>query len=251
MTEIKTVILVAWEDETKTLSDADKQLLDDNNIEIVYTGIGKINATRMTTRIILESVYRGDPKGGNLSRLRIVNVGCAGSHTTPVRTLIKPTAFIQRDMDARQFGYKQYRTPEAAQQVWMLGVRLPSEGIKTSRPMALKVTPHPTVLQRDPAKAEEEGYDGKIPVKPHWIVCATGDNANGYSEVSEEIPAFDAVDMEAYAIADVCAHYGVSFTCYKWITDQAAEDSTIEELIENNKLLPWTQIIDEIITQMN
>jgi len=79
-------------------------------------------------------------------------------------------------------------------------------------------------------------------------VCATGDNANGYSEVSDEVPAFDAVDMEAYAIAHVCAHYGVKFTCYKWLTDLAAEDSTIEELIENNKLLPWTQIIDEILT---
>ena len=79
------------------------------------------------------------------------------------------------------------------------------------------------------------------------VICATGDNANGYSEVSEEVPAFDAVDMEASAIADVCAHYGVKFTCFKWITDKAAEDSTIEELIENNKLLPWTQIIDEIL----
>ena len=81
------------------------------------------------------------------------------------------------------------------------------------------------------------------------VVCATGDNANGYSETSEEVPAFDAVDMEAYAFAHVCAHYGVKFTCYKWITDLAAEDSTIEELTENNKLLPWTQIIDEIIAK--
>ena len=47
MTETKTVILVAWDNETEhSLSDADKQRLDDNNIEIVYTGIGKINATR-------------------------------------------------------------------------------------------------------------------------------------------------------------------------------------------------------------
>jgi nucleoside phosphorylase len=241
----KTVILVAWEDETKSLSDSDKQRLDDNNIEIVYTGIGKINATRETTRIILESIYRGDPAGGNLARLQIVNVGCAGSHTTPVRTLIKPTAFLQRDMDARQFGYKQDRTPEAAQQHWMLGVRLPSEGIQSSSPQVLRTTSHPKVLLRDPARAAEEAAE--IPVKPHWIVCATGDNANGYSETSDEVPAFDAVDMEASAIAAVCAHYEVKFTCYKWITDKAAEDSTIEELIENNKLLPWTQIIDEIL----
>lgn len=205
MTEIKTVILVAWDNETEhSLSDSDKQRLDDNNIEIVYTGIGKINATRAITDLVVRNEYESDMD------LHIVNVGCAGSHTTGVRTLIKPNAFIQRDMDARQFSYEQYRTPEQVK--WIIG-------------------------------ADDLDHD-------LTVVCATGDNANGYSEISDEVPAFDAVDMEAYAFAHVCAHYRVKFTCYKWITDLAAEDSTIEELIENNKLLPWTQIIDEIITQM-
>ena len=208
MTGKKTVILVAWEDETKSLSDADKQRLDDNNIEIVYTGIGKINATRVTTDLCVRNRYQSFDGSIQNECAHIVNVGCAGSHTTDVRTLIKPNAFIQRDMDVRQFGYEQYRTPEEVK--WIIG-------------------------------GDDLDHD-------LTVVCATGDNANGYSETSEEIPAFDAVDMEAYAFAHVCAHYGVKFTCYKWITDLAAEDSTIEELIENNKLLPWTQIIDEILT---
>ena len=208
MTGKKTVILVAWEDETKSLSDSDKQRLDDNNIEIVYTGIGKINATRVTTDLCVRNRYQSFDGSIQNECAHIVNVGCAGSHTTDVRTLIKPNAFIQRDMDVRQFGYEQYRTPEEVK--WIIG-------------------------------GDDLDHD-------LTVVCATGDNANGYSETSEEIPAFDAVDMEAYAFAHVCAHYGVKFTCYKWITDLAAEDSTIEELIENNKLLPWTQIIDEILT---
>ena len=226
MTETKTVILVAWEDETKTLSDADKQRLDDNNIEIVYTGIGKINATRAVTDLCV----RHDCKWFDWD-LHIVNVGCAGSHTTGVRTLIKPNTFIQRDMDARQFNYEQYQTPEGK-----LYFRNNPEG-RDNRPIGY-VTSGEFVNQLDW-------------VSPVNVWCACGDNANGYAEVSEMVPAFDAVDMEAYAIAHVCAHYGVKFTCYKWITDLAAEDSTIEELIENNKLLPWTQIIDEIIAQMN
>ena len=221
MTGKKTVILVAWDNETEhSLSDADKQRLDDNNIEIVYTGIGKINATRAITDLIVRNQrnrlygYYQDPP------LHIVNVGCAGSHTTGVRTLIQPNAFIQRDMDARQFNYEQYRTPE--QKGWCFAFE------------HQKKIPD-TIIGRWGADPSE------------YVLCATGDNANGYSETSEEIPAFDAVDMEAYAFAHVCAHYGVKFTCYKWITDLAAEDSTIEELIENNKLLPWTQIIDEIL----
>ena len=232
MTGKKTVILVAWEDETKTLSDTDKQRLDDNNIEIVYTGIGKINATRAitdlcvrheleekakrkTNKIIQTNLMKRVIPPPSPTELHIVNVGCVGSHTTGVRNLIKPNTFIQRDMDARQFGYKQYRTPE--QEGWII----------------------------DSEKGNFHYFD--------WldhdltVVCATGDNANGYSETSGEVPAFDAVDMEAYAFAHVCAYYGVKFTCFKWITDLAAEDSTIEELIENNKLLPWTQIIDEIL----
>ena len=217
MTEKKLVILVAWDNETEhSLSDADKQRLDDNNIEIVYTGIGKINATRAITDLVVRNEYESDMD------LHIVNVGCAGSHTTGVRTLIKPNAFIQRDMDARQFGYEQYRTPE--QKGWCFAF-----------PANRTQTPD-TIVWRWGADPSE------------YVICATGDNTNGYAETSEEVPAFDAVDMEAYAFADVCAYYGVKFTCYKWITDLAAEDSTIEELIENNKLLPWTQIIDEILT---
>ena len=226
MTEKKTVILVAWDNETEhSLSDADKQRLDDNNIEIVYTGIGKINATRAitdlcvrheleekakrkTNKVIQTNLMKRVIPPPSPTELRIVNVGCAGSHTTGVRNLIKPNHFIQRDMDARQFNYERYRTPEQVK--WIIG-------------------------------GDDLDHD-------LTVVCATGDNANGYSETSDEVPEFDAVDMEAYAFAHVCAHYRVKFTCYKWITDLAAEDSTIEELIENNKLLPWTQIIDEILT---
>ena len=235
MTETKTVILVAWDNETEhSLSDSDKQRLADHNIELVYTGIGKINATRAITDLVVRNqckrLYAYD-EYHELKPLHIVNVGCAGSHTHGARTLIKPNTFIQRDMDARQFGYEQYHTPEGK-----LYFRNNPEG-RDCRPIGY-VTSGEFVTKLDW-------------VNPVNVWCATGDNANGYAEVSEMVPSFDAVDMEAYAFAHVCAHYGVKFTCYKWITDLAAEDSTIEELIENNKLLPWTQIIDEIIALMN
>ena len=222
MTIKKIVILVAWDNETEhSLSDADKQRLADHNIELVYTGIGKINATRVATDLCVRNEYEFVQPLRGKKDLHIVNVGCAGSHTTGVRTLIKPNTFIQRDMDARQFGYKQYRTPEESE--WIIG----GDELQLNS----KFNHH---------FFTEFDHD--------TVVCATGDNANGYSETSDEVPAFDAVDMEAFAFAHVCAHYGVKFTCYKWLTDLAAEDSTIEELIENNKLLPWTQIIDEILT---
>lgn len=242
MTEKKIVILVAWDNETEhSLSDADKQRLADNNIEIVYTGIGKINATRAITDLVVRNEYESN------ADLHIVNVGCAGSHTTSVRTLIKPTVFIQRDMDARQFSYERYQTPE--EERWIIKSKdaisgwLGKSSLSGSFRNPLWAGNHR--LYKQPSFDYVLASNGALYTQP--VICATGDNANGYSETSDEVPAFDAVDMEAFAFAKVCHHYNTRFSCYKWITDKAAEDSTIDELIENNKLLPWTQIIDDIL----
>ena len=50
------------------------------------------------------------------------------------------------------------------------------------------------------------------------LTCSTGDNFVMNPELV--IPA-DIVDMEAYAIAKVCAKYRVEFECWKYISDQA------------------------------
>lgn len=56
------------------------------------------------------------------------------------------------------------------------------------------------------------GGDGKI--------CSTGDDF--VTDPNLEIAA-DLVDMEAYAIAKVCWQRGISFECYKFVSDQANE----------------------------
>ena len=57
------------------------------------------------------------------------------------------------------------------------------------------------------------------------VICGTGDNF-----VSGEIlpMTVDLVDMEAYAMAAVCYHYGVEFECWKYITDQADADARVD-----------------------
>ncbi len=50
------------------------------------------------------------------------------------------------------------------------------------------------------------------------LTCSTGDNFVMNPNLA--IPA-DVVDMEAYAIAKVCARYNVEFLCWKYITDSA------------------------------
>lgn len=55
------------------------------------------------------------------------------------------------------------------------------------------------------------------------LICSTGDNF--VTDPNLEIAA-DLVDMEAYAIAKVCWQQGVTFECYKWVTDQANSDAS-------------------------
>ena len=56
------------------------------------------------------------------------------------------------------------------------------------------------------------------------IVCGTGDS---FLTDAGELPAdgVHIVDMEAYAIAKVCRHFGVPFRCFKYISDSADENA--------------------------
>lgn len=67
--------------------------------------------------------------------------------------------------------------------------------------------------------------DEKVISFGEGLTCSTGDNFVTDPEL--KIPA-DVVDMEAYAIAKACQRTGVEFRCYKYISDQANEDSTEE-----------------------
>ena len=87
-----TVILVAIEDELS------KSLLPDWNI--VYTGVGKINAALSIANAY--NIY--SPKA-------FINFGSAGSLNNSIRGLNEVSKFYQRDMDARQIGFPVGVTP--------------------------------------------------------------------------------------------------------------------------------------------
>ena len=55
------------------------------------------------------------------------------------------------------------------------------------------------------------------------LVCGTGDNF--VQDINKELDIIDVFDMEAYALAKVCWMYELSFTSYKYITDNANEKS--------------------------
>lgn len=88
---MKILTLVALEDETQGLFDGHN---------IVYTGVGKVNAAFVAAR----EIYKNRPDF-------IINFGTAGSKTFNYGDVILCNKFIQRDMDATAFGYKTFETP--------------------------------------------------------------------------------------------------------------------------------------------
>ena len=59
------------------------------------------------------------------------------------------------------------------------------------------------------------------------VICGTGDN------FGPEAADYDIVEMEAYALAKVCATHNKAFHCYKYISDISSDEDAHEQWQEN------------------
>ncbi|MEI6457495.1 MAG: nucleosidase [Pseudomonadota bacterium] len=73
---------------------------DDLAPPVLYTGVGKINATYALTRHL----------GSSRPKL-VVSFGTAGSPRFATHSIVECTCFVQRDMDARGLGFAHGTTP--------------------------------------------------------------------------------------------------------------------------------------------
>ena len=182
------LIVCALEQETQG------QLEDWN---VLYTGVGKVNATYKLTKRF--GTYHSFP-AVRRSHSLVINYGTAGSRELPVGELVDCTQFIQRDMDATQFGFLRGQTPFEE-----------TDSLYNGK----------SIIALD-SNSEFN------PIGKHYV-CGTGDNF--VDGVPLESYTFgdnwmcDVVDMEAYALAKVCYHYDISFISFKYITDNADEHS--------------------------
>jgi adenosylhomocysteine nucleosidase len=78
--------------------------LDDYYPDVIYTGVGKVNATYKLTSY-LESF------GEYMPYKIIINYGTAGSRDLPIGELVDCTKFTQRDMDVTGMGFLKGQTP--------------------------------------------------------------------------------------------------------------------------------------------
>lgn len=63
--------------------------------------------------------------------------------------------------------------------------------------------------------------------KANGVVLGTGDSfvTNTEKDLEGLNINIDLIDMEAYALKAVCEHHQLPFTCYKYVTDTADDDS--------------------------
>jgi len=98
MSQSKPLIVMALPQESRgQLERAGAQLL--------YTGVGKVNAAAALARRLAEL------RGAGNSPSRVVNLGTAGSRTLAPHTLVACNRFIQRDMDVSGLGFPAGVTP--------------------------------------------------------------------------------------------------------------------------------------------
>lgn len=158
MTE-KILVLTAIDDELVKARAPD-------GVEVIYTGVGKINAASATTLALL--VLR--PK-------LVINYGTAGKINEKLRDLVEVSDVVQRDM------------------------------------MAMPLAPR----GRTPFSPELD----KLTSGHGSVTCGTGDSFVTTTDPWLVENAIDIVDMELFAIAQVCQRHTIPWRAFKFITDDA------------------------------
>ena len=103
MSKKDVLIVCALEQETQGQLD---NYFDDER-QILYTGVGKVNATLKLTQRLHSSHLHYLPLMPEL----VINYGTAGSRELPIGELVDCTKFTQRDMNVTSLGFMQGQTP--------------------------------------------------------------------------------------------------------------------------------------------
>ena len=180
--------------------------LERAGLDLLYvrTGIGKANAARSATELILSE--KPDC---------IIGSGCAGSLGHGINFM--DTAVSERT---------------AYHDVWCGEPNLPGQ-----------VQEYPLFFESDPdllAKAHEAARKSSLPV--HFGIAASGDQFYISQEEDQRmlklLPGAISADMESGAIAQTCYHYGVPYIGIRAISDTHGSDQEQSETYTDF----WTEV---------
>ena len=152
--------------------------------KILFTGVGKINATHVLTRFLERSP----------DIRTVINYGTAGGiYGVKQGDVVKCTSFVQGDMDCGNL------------------VGGPGQ-----------------------TYGDEKVVQGMLSFGDDGLICRTQDqfcdnvDALDVLDYTMRGARFNCIDMEAYALAKVCAMMDRDFICYKYISDDANDDADTE-----------------------
>ena len=168
----KILVLTAIDDEL------DKARAPDG-VEVIYTGVGKVNAASAATLALLV-----------LRPSLVVNYGTAGRINESLSGLLEVSNVIQRDM------------------------------------MAMPLAPRGRVPYSPELDRLSSGQTG--------VVCGTGDSFVTTADPWLIENKVDIVDMELFAIAQVCQRHSLPWRAFKFITDDA-NDLAHQDWVANVK----------------
>jgi adenosylhomocysteine nucleosidase len=87
------------------LKEEDQGKIERCGFEVLYCGIGKVNAAYRLARRLVEASLQGRPFP------YVLNIGSAGSRTFATGSLVAADRFVQRDMDVTGLGFAWGETP--------------------------------------------------------------------------------------------------------------------------------------------
>ena len=174
---MKTQLLIITALESELKRDALPQ-----GVEIVYCGVGKLNAAITTINAINQFV----PK-------RLLNFGTVGKVNPKLKGLLEIDKVIQRDMIAEPL-IPRGQTPFCSH-------------------------PHEYFSESFPDSFSQSAFEEVR------HVCGTGDSFVNASDPWLLDQGIDVVDMELFAIARVAHQKNIPWQSFKYITDDANEDS--------------------------
>ncbi len=87
------------------LSEESQGLVEKTGVEVLYTGVGKVNAAYILTRKLGQLVQKTEELP------LVLNLGSAGSPVFPTGALVAAHRFVQRDMDVTGLGFAPGETP--------------------------------------------------------------------------------------------------------------------------------------------
>lgn len=87
------------------LQDEGQGKLEALGLDVLYCGLGKVNAAYQLTRKLYQARAMGRDYG------YVLNLGSAGSHAYATGSLVEANRFVQRDMDVSGLGFAVGTTP--------------------------------------------------------------------------------------------------------------------------------------------